>query len=61
MPTSVEENKAIMRQTETFLSKSGGEAIVPRSPNNTNAGPSKPEQSLNIHGAPYKDRSADRK
>jgi hypothetical protein len=56
MTTSIEENKAVMRQVETPLNKSGGEAARPRSPNNANAGPTKAEESLNIHGAPYKDR-----
>lgn len=41
MPTSVEENKAQMRQTETFLNKSGGAATQTRSPNNSKFRPTK--------------------
>ena len=53
--------KAAMRQKETFLNKSGREVPRAYSPNNSNSGPTKPEQSLNFHGSPYRDRSADRK
>jgi hypothetical protein len=56
MPTSVEENKAAMRQVETPLNKSGGAAQKVRSPWSTPGSVTNSPPSLGIHGAPYTNR-----
>ena len=56
MPTSIEENKAQMRQVETPLNKSGGVMATSRSPHNTKGSTTKLPEPLGIHGAPNYDR-----
>jgi hypothetical protein len=56
MPTTIEENKAAMRQVETPLNKSGGAAQRVRSPNSTKSSATPNPPSLGIHGAPYTNR-----
>jgi hypothetical protein len=61
MPTSVEENKAQMRQVETPLNKSGGVAQKVRSPWSTPGSVTPSPASLGIHGAPYTNRRTEKK
>ena len=60
MPTSIDENKAAMRQTETPLNKSGGAAQKVKPLVNTGERDQYPP-SLGIHGAPYTNRQPDKK
>jgi hypothetical protein len=56
MPTSIDENKAQMRQLETLLNTSGKEGQRGRSPNFTKSSATPNRASLGIHGAPYTNR-----
>jgi hypothetical protein len=61
MPTSVEENKRAMRQTETPLNKSGGAATKVKSPWSTPGSVTPSPPSLGIHGLPYTNRRTEKK